>query len=280
MDGGDLAVSGHTLLRILIVLLYVAVCAFSYWRLVPRLSTSAKRLATFMLAAQALVTVRAVEFMSISNWEGWLWDLDAEFNIASFLASIQFATVGGVALLTGWLAGARPRMQRLFFIGIAVVFLFFAVEEYYSFRGRLHTWVQAYLVLGAVMAVCILAAAARAPRHERIWYCCLLVGLAISAVGATVFEELRYYKTCQALNLFFLGKCRLYAIEETLEYLGIWLALIAMLGFLSGVAPGPPLRVRRVLYALPALWILISPQWQLFVHLEGLLAAAAGIDLV
>ena len=44
--------------------------------------------------------------------------------------------------------------------------------------------------------------------------------------------------------------------EEILELFGIWLALVAMLGQFSDVARTPPPRVRRMLYALPAFWVL------------------------
>ena len=261
------------MLRILLVLLHVAVCAFCYWRLVPRLSTTAKRLTTFMLAAHLVVTVMAIEFRPITTWEGWLWDLDTEHNIASTLASTQLAMVGGAALLTSWLARARPRWQRLYLIGIANIFFLFATEEYYSFRGRLDTWLLPYLLLGACMSCSILVAAARAPRQERVWHICLLAGLAISALGSTVVEELRFWKTCQTLGLFFLGQCRIYAIEESLEFLGIWMALIAIFGLFDAVSPRPQPRARRLLYFMPVLWILICPQWIVFIKLEGLLTA-------
>ena len=48
-----------------------------------------------------------------------------------------------------------------------------------------------------------------------------------------------------------------YIFEETLEFLGIWLAMVAMLGQFADTAPMPPPRVRRVLYLLPALWVLV-----------------------
>ena len=47
-----------------------------------------------------------------------------------------------------------------------------------------------------------------------------------------------------------------YNYEESLEFLGIWLVLVAMLGLFSEAAPSPKRLFRRALYALPALWVL------------------------
>ncbi len=273
MEGAELAEAGITKLRILVFLLYVAACAFAYWRLVPRLPGRYQRVCAFFLLAQILVTVVAFAFQSPSEWAGWLWHLDEEYNIASSLASTQLALVGGLALLGGWLARSRPRWQRLYMIALGLVFLYFATEEYFSFRGGFQSWALSYALLGALLAAMILAAARRAPRNERIWHICILAGLAITAIGATFVEELRHYKTCQSLGLLFFDRCQLYFIEETLEYLGVWLTLIAMLGLFAACAPGPSIRARLAPVALPILWILLIPLWYVFHYLEAPLTA-------
>ena len=45
--------------------------------------------------------------------------------------------------------------------------------------------------------------------------------------------------------------------EESFELLGIWLTLVAMLGHLSDIVPAPRPFVRRVVYMLPFLWIIL-----------------------
>ena len=45
--------------------------------------------------------------------------------------------------------------------------------------------------------------------------------------------------------------------EESLEMLGIWLVLVAVLGLFSDIVSTPSPRVRRALYSLPALWIIL-----------------------
>ena len=123
---GDFAVSNEKLIYTFLFLLYVPVGLISYWRLVPHLAASSALMASVMLAAQILVIVLSIGIRQTSEFEKWLWSLDQEWNIPSTLASLQLALVAGVALLTAWLAKARPARQRLYLVGIGLVFLFLA----------------------------------------------------------------------------------------------------------------------------------------------------------
>lgn len=273
MDSSNFLVSSHTLLRIIIFLLYAAVCSFGYWRFFPHLSTPCKRLATLVLVANLLVTALALEFRSVRTWEGWLLDFDEEWNISTALASTQFAMAGGAALFTAWHARARPKWQRLYLAWMSFVFLFYALDEYVLLPKFAEGRFDAQLALGAVAGAAIIAATWRAPRSERKWHILLFSGLALGAFGAIYFEPLRFAQPCKALGFYFLGACRIYAIEETLEFLGIWLALIAAFGLFSCAIPSPKRSLRRMLYALPLIWIIAIPQPFLFMQLEGVISA-------
>lgn len=255
MSNGELTVSAETLTRAFAFSMY-ALSSVSYWRLSPRLSSASRRLAGVMLAAQIVVIVVAIEIQPASEFEEWLWDLDKEWNIPSTFASVQLALVGGAALVTAWLARTRPAWQRLYLVGVGLVFLFLAWDEYFILHERILNWKRIYAVGGVVTAVATMAVAVRSPRHTWIWHLYLLVGLAISAAGAIFFELLS--PACGHLGFLRLDGClRLSFWEELLEFLGIWLTLVAMLGQFSDAAPMPKPRVRRFLYALPALWILL-----------------------
>ncbi len=67
--------------------------------------------------------------------------------------------------------------------------------------------------------------------------------------------------------------------EESLEFLGIWLVLLGALGHFSLAVPALKPRVRRVLYALPALWILLLVHNAFIPRLElSLLAQPASVE--
>ena len=255
MGNGEFAVSAETLTRIFVFSLY-ALSLMGYWRLIPRLSLTSRRLATVMLAAQIVVIAVALEIRPASEFEEWLWDLGKEWNTPSILASVQLALVGGVALAAAGLARARPAWQRLYLVGMGLLFLFLAWDEYFILHERILNWKRTYAVGGMVAAAATVIVALRSPRHTWIWHLYLLTGLAMSAAGAIFFELLP--PACGNLGFLRLAGClRLSFWEELLEFLGIWLTLVAMFGHFSDAAPMPKPRVRRFLYALPALWILL-----------------------
>ena len=84
---------------------------------------------------------------------------------------------------------------------------------------------------------------------------CSLSGLAMSATGALVVEELRY--ECVEIFIQVSGCTHAYQYEEVLEFLGIWLVLIAVLGHYSAASPPPRRALRWLLYALPALSMIL-----------------------
>ena len=252
----EFTVSVDVLIRLFLFLLYVLVSLFVYWKLIPRLSPTAKLLASVFLAAQVLVIVVSLEIQPSSRFEWLLWDLGKEWNIPSTLASVQLAMVGSVALVTAWLAKVRPAWHRFYLVGIGLLFLFLAWDEYFILHEGIPNWKRYYAAGGAAVAAATAAVAVRSPRHTWIWHLYLLAGLAMSAAGAIFFELLP--PTCGNLGFLRLDGClRLSFWEELLEFLGIWLVLVAMLGHFSDALPRPKPRVRRFLYALPVLWILL-----------------------
>ena len=256
MDSGQILVSAETLNSSFVFLLYVPVCLAVYRQLIPRLSPTSKRIATGMLAAQVLVIVVALKIRPTSYFEWWAWHLDLEYNIPATLASAQLALVGGVALVTARLASARPAWHRLYLVAIGLVFMFLAWDEFYTLHERILNWKIYYTALGAVVATTTAAVAARSPLPTRLWTLCLLTGLAMSAGGSIVIDARP--EPCGSLGLLRLDGCLpLYIGEECLEFLGIWLTLVALLGLFSDAAPAPQPRIGRALYTLPAFWVLL-----------------------
>ena len=253
MNSSELLISPETLIRIFLLLLYAPVCLIVYWQLIPRLSPTSNRIASFMLAAQILVIAVALEVRPTSFFESWLWHLDLEYNIPATLASAQLALVSGAAIATAGLARSQPAWQRLYLVAIGLVFLFLARDEYFTVHERILNWKTYYVALGAAVAATTVAVAVRTPRPTRIWFVCLLTGLAMSAAGSIIVDARP--EPCESLGFLRLDGCLpLYIGEESLEFLGIWLVLVAILGMFSDAVPTPQPRIRRILYILPALW--------------------------
>ena len=287
MGSSEFVVSTEALIRVFVFLLYVPTGLISYWRLFPRLSPTSRRLASGMLAAQILVIVVSLEFRHTSDFDKWVWNLDSEWSIPSTLASTQLALVGGVALVTAWLARARPAWQRLYLVAIGLMFLFLALDEYVVMYRTFLTWQTSYTKLGAAVVLATTIVAMRSPQRTWIWHLCLLTGLSLIAMGAIVFDNLVPY--CGNLGFLRLDGCiDFHDPEESLEFLGCWLALLAMLGHLSDAVPTPQPRIRHLLYALPGLCIVLmffnsliprlelrfharqaSTQFESGVHLQG-----------
>ena len=252
-----MVISTDAFIRIFFLLLYVSVGVISYRLLLPRLSLTSKRLAIGMLLAQFFVIVVSLEIRPTSDFDRWLWDLSKEWNIPATLASTQLAVVAGVALLAGWLDRTRPAWRRIYLIAIGLVFLFLAWDEFTRIHETIQNWGRYYAAFGAIVVVATGIVALRSPRRGWLWHLCLVTGLAMAAFGAVVLDQFLNQQFC-GVGIFQLSRCvGDTPFEEPLEFAGIWLALLAMLGHFSDSAPQLKPKVQRILYGLPPLWILV-----------------------
>jgi len=245
-----------------LLILFVPVCLIIYWQLIPRLSPTARRLAGAMLAVQALVICLSLVVQPSTAFERRLWSINREFNLPSIVASMQLGSVAGVALLGAWLARQQPALPRVYLLGISLVFSWVALDEFMSFKSYTQesSWIQSTVALGVVTVAATLFVAARSPRSAWKWHACLLAGLALNALGAFFVDLLPSSGT------------RGY-MEESLEILGAWLALIAVLGHFTVAVPLPATPVKLLLYLVPAISILLLLLYYLIPRLEMQLVA-------
>ena len=257
------SVSPKTLNYIFLFLLYVPIVLTSYWKLIPRLSPTTKRIASAFLAAQVLVIALWIaEYDNATSFNRGLWHLEREQNIPSILASTQLMLVGCIALITSWLDRTGLIRQRLYLVGIGVVFPYLGLDDFFDWGtswwktlGLEASRQEAWIIVGAIVAATTIGGVMRSSRRIRIWHLCLLMGLLLLALGGLVIDDSP--DICENLGFLRLSRClQLYVLEESLEFLGAWLTLVAMLGHFSDTAATPKLRVRCVLYILPVLWIL------------------------
>ena len=269
MNGAGLLLSNEALNRIIVFLLYVPVCLISFRWLIPRLSPTSKRIAIGFLAAQILVIILSIEIRPSSDFVEWLWQLDHARNIPSTLASAQLALIGVFSLTTAWLARARPAWQRLYLIGVGLVFPFIGLDDFFDWKllGR-SSLKEPYILVGAAVVVATLAVAMRSPRRTQIWHACLLTGLSLAALGGFVVDG--FPDICGHLGFIRIDECLQFGfLEESLEFVGNWLTLAAILGYLSDAAPTPRPRIRLFLYAMPALLLLLFSSHSLLPQLQA-----------
>ena len=248
-------------------LLYSGVYAIGRWKLLPRLCPGFSRFASLMLGLHILVFALALAAQPSSDYDKWLWHLTGgeEWNIPSQVGTTQLAIVIGAAWIACWLARAQPAWKRLHLLLTGFVVAVILVDEQFQVHEVNREVVYAHIALGLLLAAATYAAARRSPKAERIWHLCLVAGLAVSAVGAVVMDSA--YDFCHALGIA-AGCPRLSLVEESLELLGIWIALIAILGLFQAALPAPSRSVRRAIYALPAIWALLILVFALYPHLE------------
>ena len=92
MPSFELVVSTEVIYRAFIVFVFVSVGLISYWRLIPRLSSTACRLATAMFASHVLLFLWAMEWQPSSNFEHWLRLFNQEYNVQAMLAVYTVGT--------------------------------------------------------------------------------------------------------------------------------------------------------------------------------------------
>lgn len=191
MGSSELLVSPKILNYIFLFLLYISICLAAYKWLFPSLFPTAKRIANAFLAAQILVVIVWLEIRPASALEEWLWNLDQGGVIQSIIAFTQHATVGGVAVIAGWLAKARPARWRLYLVGVGLVFLYLGLDDFFEWRSYVDSWLkEPYFLVGMMVVVVTIAIAIRSPMRTRIWHLCLLTGLLFLAMGGFVVDYL------------------------------------------------------------------------------------------
>ncbi|MCY3916528.1 MAG: hypothetical protein OXG49_11000 [Chloroflexi bacterium] len=258
----------YTTTRFVVIALYAIVALISYRWLIPRLPSAAKILATFMLATLALIVAIAFRAALSNSYVLALFRVSSEYNAAVAFSATQLAFAAEIALLTALLARGRPLWRRLYMLVLSLLLFYMACDEMFVLHEYVDRWHFIYGVLGLSVAGATVLVMRRSPRHTWIWHICLLSGLAVGAAGALLVEELRYHDICGYLGFLYRDadpardRCLVFLIEESMEYLGVWLVLVSMLGFLSDVVAKPKRQLCWLLYALPVvssvLWVAIS----------------------
>ncbi len=220
-----------------------------------------------MLVAQIVLVALSLELLLPVEYQ-WIYDVDREWQIPTTVTSTQLALVAAVALITAWLARGRPIWRRFYLVAIALMFLYLAWDGQFSIHEAIPNWQTVYAGVGAFVVISTFAVVEASPRSARIWHVCLVGGLALTTFSAIVLDYHRDVPNCLILQQTPATGCPVSVLEEALEFMGIWISLIGLLGQFSEAISSPPPLIRRLLLAFPALWILAHPSLLLFVEYQ------------
>ena len=269
MDLNEIVLSAATIDRSASILLYAAMLLGAWaWLPLSRLTALARRVAAAMLLAQALAMLFALRILPTTAFMQHNLNFHGEGGYLATLSATQLALVGSVALLAAVFQRGGRIWQRRYLAGIGAVFFFFALDEYMAIHEGIADWGLKYALLGAAVAALTGLLAAQSPKRERVWYGCLLAGLAIAAAGAVALES-QWLPCGYAWQFFRIDGCFDFgAIEECLEFLGIWLALLGALGLMDEAAATESSVARRLLCLAPLLWLVFIFVYSLIPRLE------------
>lgn len=261
MGSAEVVISDWAATGCLILIIGAAVSAVIYRKFHARLDVTALRLLGLALIAQVLVLVAAAAVPPTWSHGAWLFDIEAEWNIPSAVTSTQLALVAGAAFTIAWLRYSARSKPGVILLAIGLGFLLLSVDDhteiYKGASGAVATilnWTFGYAAIGAAMFTASVCLALYSPRGTRSWYVCLAAGLATLGFAGFILDPIKL--PCGLLGLLRIDGClKTGVIEECLEYLGAWLALVAMLGIFSELSPTSKSRAKRVLFAIPAIWI-------------------------
>ena len=256
-------ISATAVTGFLVFLIYTTVVIVTYRQLFSRLSPTAVYLLVLSLVAYSLVLVG--HFLISPTWSFgyWLFHVDMEWNLPSALTSMLFSLVGSVALITAWLHFSKRNGHWHYFLVIGLVFFILALDDFtVVFRSaaiafdNVFIWQVGYFIIGIATVLLTIRATIHSSRREWSFHMCFLVGVALLGAAGLVID---FYKL-DCVNPGFLrldGCLNKDVLEESIEFLGTWLALVAMLGHFTEVSPSPMPKVRRALFFIPPLWIIL-----------------------
>lgn len=269
MGIGEVAVSAWAATVIVILAIGATALAIVYRLLYPRLDKFALRLSGAALVAAVLALAAAAAIPPSWSHAVWLFNFEAEWNIPSAVMSTQLALAGSVALIVARLRSSAGRGPWVYFLGIGLVLFFFAVEDHTELYkvnssgfAALFPWWAGYNAMSTAMLTVSVGAALHSRPESRAWHICLAAGIALWGFAAFVVDAM--VLPCGLPGLLRIDGClKTGVIEESLEFLGVWLALVAMLGIYSEMSPAANSRSKLALVAIPPIWcaflIAISP---------------------
>ena len=168
-----------------------------------------------------------------------LWHLDLERNIPSALSTIQLMLLGILCLATGITSVKISRAERLYWLVLCLGITIMALIEYEIIPKRLFqlTHQEMYIPSGLFVTAATRTMIMNSKGQRRLLLSLLLGGLAVWALGALFVDNIRLNNTSTVIV----------SLEETLETLGILVALAGVAGYMTRIVPQTLFRRRMFL---------------------------------
>ena len=186
-----------------------------------------------------------------------LWHLDNERNIPSILSTIQWLLLGTLCLATGITSVKISRAERLYWLVLSLGVTIIALIEYEIVPRRLFETLSPEIVLsGLFVTAATLTMIMNSKGKRRLSLALLLGGLGVWALGALVVDTVRLNRSTKVTV----------SLEETLETLGILVALAGVAGYKTRIVPKTLFRRRTFLknvFLTSAIVVLliVFPSW-------------------
>ena len=168
-----------------------------------------------------------------------LWHLDLERNIPSILSTIQWLLLGILCLVTGITSVKISWAERLYWLVLCLGITIIALIEFEIVPRRLFQLSprELYLPSGLIVTAATRTMIMNSKGKRRLLLSLLLGGLGVWALGALFVDKIRLNNTTAVII----------SLEETLETLGILVALAGVAGYMTRIVPQTLFRRRMFL---------------------------------
>ena len=208
----------------------------------------ALRLIYLFLVIQILLLVInvALEHTGANLFPRNLWHLDRERNIPSIVSTIQLLLLGILCLATGITSVKISWAERLYWLVLCLGITIIALVEFELLpRGWFEPSNPAMYILSILSGLLVAAATLsmilrNSDGKRRLYLSLLLGGLGVWGLGALVVDNIHLNNTTKVTV----------SLEETLETLGILVALAGVAGYMTRIVPQTLFRRKMLLISL------------------------------
>ena len=247
----------QSLLHFLIVALYLLIGGFAWRYLYPNLPPTSKALATVLLVVFAALTINSeLSYQPDIDFKR-TWRISREWTVPARVQSLQLALTGLISLLNALLVWRRDRLASVYFLTLAAAFGFLGYLDYFN-NAIDPGWHEVYALAGALLVFLLLVITKVMSSGGGQWVrqrgllVCIPAGLVIGAVGALGLDSIEVQFSAWAQSSWG-QRLKISLLEESLEFLGMWLALAAMLGLFAAQKPARWLGALAAAFALAGL---------------------------